>query len=85
MVKSRWNSSVLSLCFLFIISFTVVRISGSDIWLYADRDLTTGTDAACEAYWETINSFLQSFSTIHITNKGWIPSPKVIIRSHLWD
>ena len=63
-----------------LLSFMVVGESKDKlhVYLHASSDLTTGTDSACEEYWRVLSSY-RNYKYIHIVNKGWIPSPRLIV------
>jgi len=63
---------------LLMLSFTIISTNGDHIFLKASPDMITGTDTACQLYWEEIWDYLEGFDYVHIVNTEWIPSPKII-------
>jgi hypothetical protein len=65
---------LMTLCLVFVI----VSTRGEHIYLKASQDMLTGTDMACQLYWEEVWDYLENFQYVHIVNKNWIPSPRII-------
>ena len=63
---------------LLILSFTIISTNGNHVFLKASPDMITGTDIACQSYWEELWDYLEGFSYVHIVNSEWIPSPPVV-------
>lgn len=61
-----------------ILTFAVVSTNGNHIYLEASPDLLTGTDTACELYWSELDSWLDNWNYVHITNQPWIPGPRAV-------
>ena len=59
-----------------IVAFTVISMTPEKVILIASDDMITGTDTACESYWQELTWFLNRFETVKIINKAWIPSER---------
>lgn len=70
--------SFVSHLFVILLFFTVVSTNGNHIYLEPSPDMVTGTDSACEAYWEELWDWLEAYPYAHIVYDGWVPSPRVI-------
>jgi len=64
--------------FAILLFFTIVSTNGNHIYLEASPDMLTGTDSACELYWDELWNYAEVFAYVHIVNDEWIPSPKLI-------
>ena len=70
----------LLLSLVLVFGFIVLSTHNNTATVIATSDLVTGTDIACQKYWEQVNILLKDFKEIWILNQGWIPSKKVIRR-----
>jgi hypothetical protein len=64
--------------FVTLVLFVLIKISGDTVYLFATPEYTTGTDTACEAFWNDLEIYKNTYKKIVITNKTWIPGPNVI-------
>ena len=62
---------------LILFAFLIVNISGDHIYLYSDNEFTSGSDADCEAFENQLKAY-SGFKYVHIVNKSWVPSRKLI-------
>lgn len=65
-----------------VLSFTIITTQGSHIFVTASPDMTTGTDTACQLYWEEVWDLLEIYDYVHVLNNNWIPSPHVITANY---
>lgn len=65
--------------------YKIISRAGSSIKIMLDKELVSGTDAACERVEDIIQSLVQKGYHVRIANEGWIPTIDMAALEHRLD